>query len=202
MKDFDALKNIWHGQAELPVIDYDDLLRRVRSSRSVFSNTLLLQSGVLFVAIAAMIALLLRAPFQYGTSQAGVSIFILCCLVYLVIQVKDYLNMRSSESLLSAPDEYIAYLKSYKRARYVLNTRIYRIYMLFMGTGLALFFIEFFFSVSLVKTVLAVTFTIAWFLVSYLVFMKRYIRKEENRLNEMIRNLERLRQQFREAAAD
>jgi hypothetical protein len=202
MKDFDALKNIWHGQDESPEIDYNELLRKVRSVRSIFSNRLLFQLIILSAAIIAMVVMLFSVPFKMATSHTAVIIFIVCCVIYLIIQLRDYRKIRNSENLLRAPDEYIAYLKSYKQARYILNTRIYRIYMMCMGLGFALCFIELFYFVSLITTVLAVCFTIAWFAISYFIFMKRYIRREEARLNEMIRNLERLRQQFQEEVAN
>ncbi len=196
MKDFDELKNIWHGQVESSTVSYDDVLKKVRASRLGFSNKLLIQLLVLGISIFGMTAALFLLPFQFGTSQAGIAIFILCCVLYLLIQWRDYRMISKSESLMTMPEEYIAYLKSYKQSRYILHTRVYRIYMLFIGIGLALYFIELFYTVSILQTVLAVVFTIAWFLVCYFVFLRLYIRKEEARLNEMIANLERLERQF------
>ncbi|MXV15267.1 hypothetical protein [Hufsiella ginkgonis] len=196
MKDFEELKNIWHGQAELPRVSYEEVLSKVKKTRLVFSNKLLLQVVSLSLAIALMVLILFKVDFRLDTSYLAIVIFILCCLFYLYVQVRDYRKISRSETLLEMPEEYISYLKSYKQARYILNTRIYRIYMLFMGIGFALYFIEVFFFVSMVQTLIAVAFTVAWFFVCYYVFMRMYIRKEEARLNEMIGNLERLKKQF------
>lgn len=198
MKDFEALKDIWHGQAELPKLSYEDILKNVRNTRGRFANKLLFQVISLICSISILLYVFFKNDFKLGTSQLGILIFIICLFVYLFIQIRDYRNISNSENLLDKPDEYIAYLKSYKHRRYILNTRIYRIYMVFIAVGLALGFIELFFTMSVWQTALAIVFSIGWFALCYYVFMRLYIRKEEARINEMIQNLERLQGQFQE----
>ncbi len=198
MKDFEALKNIWHGQAELAKLSYEDILKNIRSTRGRFANKLLFQVIALIISIAILLYVFFKSELKLGTSQLGIFIFIICMLYYLYVQIRDYRNINNSESLLEKPEEYIAYLKSYKHRRYILNTRIYRIYMVFIAIGLALGFIEIFFTMSVWQTILAIAFTIGWFILCYYVFMRLYIRKEESRINEMIGNLERLQVQFSE----
>ena len=196
MKDFEELKSIWHGQSVIPKMSYDDILIQVKKSKRYFANKLLFQVIALITAIGIMIYILLKAPFILGTSQLALLIFITCCIYYLFIQVRDYRDISLSERLLDEPEEYINYLKTYKNKRYILNTSTYRVYTIFIGIGMGLYFIEVFLFTSIWITVLTVTFTIAWFLLCYYVFMKIYIRKEETRLNEMIDNLERVQKQF------
>ncbi|MDF3077685.1 MAG: hypothetical protein K0S09_1574 [Sphingobacteriaceae bacterium] len=198
MKDFEALKNIWHGQTELPKLSYEDILKNIRGTKSKFANKLLFQVIALIFSIAVMLYVLFKNDFKLGTSQLGITIFVICLLYYLFVQIRDYRNISNSENMLDKPDEYISYLKSYKHRRYILNTRVYRIYMVFIALGLALGFIEVFFTMSVWQTALAIIFTIGWFLLCYYVFMRLYIRKEEARINEMIQNLERLQAQFKE----
>ncbi len=197
MKDFEALKDIWHGQVELPKAGYEDILKNIRKTRGRFANKLLFQLIAIAVSIAVLLFILSNSEFKLGTSQLGILIFIVCLAYYLYVQIRDYRNINHSSNLLEKPDEYITYLKSYKHHRYILNTRIYRIYMVFIAIGLALGFIEVFFTLSVWQTILAVVFTILWFLLCNYVFMRLYIRKEEARLNEMIQNLERLQHQFK-----
>ena len=198
MKDFDALKDIWHGQATLSKVNSDDILKRIRNTRQTFANKLLLQAAAALIAVALLTITLFISNFRLGTTYLALMIFIVCCLFFVFIQVRHYRNLNNSETLLHTPAQYITWLKNYRQKRYILNTRTYRLYLLFISIGLALYLIEIFFYVSMLQTVLAIVFTVAWFILCYYVFMRRYIRKEETRLNTMITNLERLQGQFNE----
>jgi hypothetical protein len=46
--------------------------------------------------------------------------------------------------------------------------------------------------------VLVVSATIAWFIVCYIYLNKMYLNKEEKRFNDMITDLERLNEQFKD----
>ncbi|MXV52414.1 hypothetical protein GS399_15675 [Pedobacter sp. HMF7647] len=196
MKDFDALRDIWHGQTALPKLGPEEILKNIRSTKQKFSNKLLFQVFSISIAIVTFIYLFLKADFRYGTSQIAMLIAILCLFYYLFVQLRDYRKINNSEQLAQQPGEYIEYLKNYKHQRYILNTRIYTVYMFFIALVIGLIYIEAFVYMPLWEVVLIVAGTIAWFAMCYFVFMKTYIRKEESRINFMIENLERLQKQF------
>lgn len=199
MKDFDALKDIWSNQVELSKTNPDEILKKVRQSKRRLSGKLLFELITMLVAVLALIYTWVAIDFRMWTSHAALAIFIVCCAYVVFAQLKDYRRLMDNSLLLDKPREYIDYLKSYKRHRYILNTKKYRMYSLFFIAGFAFFFIEIFFVAQLWVTVLGIGFTTAWFLFCYFILMKSYIRREENRLNEMIENLERLQEQFRDS---
>ena len=196
MKDFEALKNIWHNQVALPKVSHEDVLKRIRKNKNGFANKLLVELIGMSSAIGLLIFVWVTSPFKMWTTHLGMLILIICCLYYLYVQIRDYNLIKDESLLLSKPEEYIEYLKKYKHARYLLNTRKYRIYTFFLSIGLALYFIEIAFLASVWITVLAISFTVAWILFCYLILMKDYIRKEESKLGDMIENLGRLQKQF------
>ena len=196
MKDFDALKDIWSNQVGLPKISPEDILKRTRRTKKQFANRLLFEVLTMVAAIILLSATLYTMDFKMWTSHMAILIFIGCCFYVMFAQLRAYRKIQDTSLLMSKPREYIEYLKSYKKERYVLNTRKYRIYSLFFIVGLMFFFIEIFFIAPTLLTILGVTFTAVWLFICYKVFMKTYIRKEEGRLNEMIENLHRLQQQF------
>ncbi|HEY1025889.1 MAG TPA: hypothetical protein VGE26_12035 [Sphingobacteriaceae bacterium] len=198
MKDFDALKDIWSNQVELARINADDILKLVRQSKRRLSAKLLFEVIAMAVAVLLLVYTWFTIDFRMWTSHAALIIFIVCCVYVVFAQLRDYRRLMDNSLLLDKPNEYIDYLKSYKKHRYVLNTKKYRSYTLFFIAGFAFFFIEIFFVASLWVTILGISFTVAWFLFCYFILMKSYIRKEEQRLNEMIENLERLQKQFSE----
>ena len=197
MKDFEALKDIWHNQLALPKVSHEDVLRKVRKTKTGFANKLLIELIGMCLAIAMLTYVWMSSPFKMWTTHLAMAIMISCCLYYLYVQIRDYNRIKDDSLLLNKPEEYIDYLKSYRSHRYVLNTSKYKVYTWFLSFGFLFYFIEIAFLASLWVTIAGIVFTAAWILFCYFVLMKRYIRKEEAKLEDMIQNLERLQQQFK-----
>ncbi len=199
MKDFEALKNIWHSQVALPKVSHSDVLKRVRKTKNGLANKLLFELIGMGAAIALLTFVWLTSPFKMWTTHLGMFIFIFCTLYYLYTQVRDYIAIKDESLLLSKPEEYIEYLKRYKHHRNVLNTRNYLVYTVLLSIGFAFYFVEIAFLASIAITIIAILFTVGWILFCYFFLMKRYMRKEESKLAEMIENLERLQKQFEDS---
>lgn len=196
MKDFEALKDIWSNQVEHSEIRPEDVLKKVKQSKNLLANKLLLEVIAVVTAIVILSYAWIILSFTMWTSHVAIGIFILCCIYVMFKQFSDYRKITDNALLLNRPKEYITYLKSYKQDRYILNTQKYRTYSILFSTGFLLFFVEILFIAELWVTVLAILFTLFWFYYCYFVLMKNYIRKEENRLDDMITNLERVEKQF------
>ncbi len=130
-----------------------------------------------------------------ATTHLCLLILIVCCLYYVFIQISDYRSITNSESLLQQPEDYIQYLKRYRKRRYILNTRKYSVYSIFIGIAFGLYFIELYFIAPLWQIIGGVAFTAAWFVICWRL-MRTYIRREQEKLYEMIEKLERLQHQF------
>ncbi len=195
MKDFEALKNIWHNQLELPKVSHEDVLKKIGAARTSLASRLLLELGGMIVATALLIYVWFESPFSMWTTHLAMLIFMGCCIYYIVAIIGNYRRI-TYENLLDKPEEYILYLKKYKNDRFIFNTRKYRIYSIFFTIGFILYFIELSFYTDLWVTITGVIFTFVWIAVCYFVLMRMYIRKEETKLEDMIHNLERLERQF------
>lgn len=195
MKEFEALKNIWDRQPEHPKVDPEDILKRVRRSKRGFANKLLFETIGILIIIILLGVIWLESPFIMWTTHLAMLIFISCCFYYLFVQYRDYRSISNNDLLLKQPEEYIEYLKSYRKERYILNTRKYTVYSIFIGIAFLLYFIEIYFIAALWQTVLGILLTVAWFAMCWFL-MRVYIRREEEKLGNMIENLERLKKQF------
>jgi hypothetical protein len=197
MKDFDALKNIWHSQLVPLKLNYEDVLKGIKKSTNSFANKLLFEIMAMVAAIALFLYIWVVTPSMMWTTHLSLLIFILCCAYYLVTQLIDLKSLSNHEYLLKEPGEYIAYLKAYKRKRYLFNTRKYAIYSIFIGVAFGLYFVEIYFTSPLWQTTAGAIAVAAWFVICWY-FMKAYISKEQGKLNEMIYSLEKLESQLRE----
>ena len=195
MKDFDALKDIWHSQLAAPRLSYEDILKGIRKSKSSFANKLLVETIGMLLAIILFALIWVNSSSMMWTTHLSLLIFLVCCLYYLFVQIRDYRSISNSEHLLKEPEEYINYLKDYRRKRYALNTRKYTVYSIFIGIAFALYFVEIYFSSPLWHTVAGIIAIALWFIICWHL-MKTYIRREQEKLNGMIEELERLEKQF------
>ena len=195
MKDFDALKDIWNGQLASPKLSYEDVLKGIRKSKSSFANKLLFESIGTLAAIILFSLTWLNSSSLMWTTHLSFLIFLSCCFYYLFAQLRDYRSISGSEYLMKQPEEYITYLKQYSRRRYQLNTTNYTIYSVFIGIAIALYFIEIYFSSPFWQTITGVAATIIWFIICWFI-MRIYVRREQEKLNEMVKKLERLESQF------
>ncbi|MEJ7692537.1 hypothetical protein [Daejeonella sp.] len=195
MKDFEALKSIWHNQIALPKVSHEDVLKKVNKTKTGLASRLLIEMLVMGLATAMLIYFWSESPFIMWTTHLAMAVFMGCCIYYIIALIGNYRRI-TYDNFLDKPEEYILYLKKYKHDRFIFNTRKYRIYSIFFTAGFILYFIEIAFLSPLWVTIAAVIFTFLWIALWYFVLMRIYIRKEEAKLEEMIQNLERLEKQF------
>jgi|LakMenEpi03Aug12_release.lakeMendotaPanAssembly.Ray.scaffolds.fasta_scaffold08712_6 hypothetical protein len=198
MKDFEALKSIWHDQIALPKVSHNDVLKNLRKTRNGLASKLLLEMMGMAIAIAVLIYVWIKIPFFMWTTHLAMIIFISCCIYYVLAIVSNYLKI-NDDKLLDKPECYINYLKKYKEERYIFNTRKYALYSIFFTAGFILYFIEISYLTSLFITLMVILFTFLWIGLCYFVLMRIYIKREEGKLEEMIQNLERLHKQFEDS---
>lgn len=197
MKDFEALKSIWHNQVALPKVSHEDVLKKVSKTRTGLASRLLIEMIGMALASAMLIYVWVESPFRMWTTHLAMVIFLGCCLYYITALIGNYRRI-TFRSLLDSPGEYILYLKKYKHDRFIFNTRKYTIYSIFFTLGFVLYFIEIAFLAELWVTISGIIFTFLWIILCYFVLMRVYIKKEESKLEDMIENLERLEKQFTE----
>ncbi|MEC3878270.1 hypothetical protein [Parapedobacter sp. 10938] len=200
MKGFEEIQQLWHGQAPDSNVSFETVLKRVKSSRSALARKLFWQSISMGIAVAILIWICLTVDFSTWTTYLAIAIMVGCIGYYFASQLSDYRAIHNSQDLLSKPQDYIHYLKTFQQKRYRFNTRNYTIYEACIGVAFALYGIEMYFALSLWTFIGLVVFVIFWFVVCHVVFMKQYIRNEHARLAEMIDNLERIKGQFNESA--
>ncbi|WP_395626913.1 hypothetical protein [Daejeonella sp.] len=195
MKDFEALKVIWHNQITLPKVEHEAVFKKIQKTKNGLSRRLLIEIIGMTLAATAILSVWWFIPFNMWTTHLAMIIFLACCIYYIIAIIGNYRQI-NYDKLIDKPEDYITYLKKYKQERYVLNTRKYRIYTIFLSTGFLLYFVEISFMTPTWVIILALIFTFSWIAFSYFISMRIYIKREESKLEEMIQNLERIQKQF------
>ena len=198
MKDFDSLVGIWNEQKTAPIVNYKEVISKYKDNRSSFSIKFLTETFVMFAVFILIAFVFFKTDFQFWTSYLGLIIIEACCVYFIITQIINIRNIANSNTLFDKPQDHIQFIQKFKKSRYIQHTRNYKFYTIALGTGFSLYFIEFFYRLNVMIMLISVTATIAWALVCYLYFMKIYIKKEEKRFAEMLADLERLNEQFKD----
>lgn len=198
MKDFDSLVGIWNEQKSTPAIDYKEIIVQYKKSRDKLKSKLLLEIIAMVFALAMTCYISFTVEFDFWTTYVGLVVVMACCLYFIITQLNNINKITNSNTLFDKPQDHIKFIQKFRASRHIQHTRNYKIYTLCLTFGLLLYFIEFFYKLSplLMAGVLAIT--IVWFLVYYFYFLKQYIKKEDQKFEEMINDLQRLDAQFKD----
>ena len=198
MKDFDSLVGIWNEQKTAPILDYKEVISKYKINRSSLSIKFLIETFIMFAAFIFIAFIVFKTDFQFWTSYLGLIIIEACCVWFIVIQIINMRNIASSNTLFDKPQDHIQFIQKFRKSRYLQNTRNYKFFTIALVAGFSLYFIEFSYQLNLITMLIFNTIIIAWVLVCYFYFKKIYIRKEEKRFKEMLADLERLNEQFKD----
>jgi len=196
MKGFEEIQQLWQGQKPEPNVSFDAILKRLKQDRTTFARKLLWQSITVGIAIIAALWIGIVIHFSTWTTYLALAIMVGCIVYYFSNQLNDYKGISRSSHLLSKPQDYINYLRAFQQRRNRFNTRNYVIYEICIAVAFGLYGIEMYFVLPLLTFIGIFIFVIFWFLICHFVFMKQYIKSENMRIEEMIDNLGRIKDQF------
>lgn len=198
MKDFDSLVGIWNEQKTAPKLDYKEIITQYKTSRRKLTLKLVREVLVMVVVLLAITYVGFASDFDLWTSYTGLVLIMLCCIYFVVMQLINIKNIANSNTLFDQPKDHVQFLKRFRKARHIQHTRNYKVYTFFLSVGLVLYFIEPFYKLNFVLTVAVFSATVIWFILSYFYFIKQYMKKEDQKFQEMVDNLERLNEQFKD----
>ena len=196
MKGFEEIQQLWQGQTPEPNVSVDTILKRVKRDRTAFARKLLWQSIAVGISILVILWIGITINFSTWTTYLALAIMAGCIVYYFGNQLRDYKGINRSSHLLAKPQDYIHYLRTFQQKRNRFNTRNYVVYEICIAGAFALYGVEMYFILPLLTFAGIVTFMVFWFLICHFVFMKQYIKSENTRIEEMIDNLERIKDQF------
>lgn len=196
MKDFEALKTLWHEQNVAPTRSAGEIVSAIKSKQKEMRSKLTLQVITIAFVLIAALAIWYFLPFQTWTSHFALLIIACCLSYYFVVQINANRSFYKHESLLARPLEYIHFLKRYRSDRNRLNTRNYYIYEACICVAFALYFIELYFLLPLWLFLFLAMATCAWVIYCHKVLIKDYVARENEQLQGLIDHLEKLDRQF------
>jgi FtsH-binding integral membrane protein len=198
MEDFENLKKLWQQESPTPPkIDVSALKKSTQSNqrhleRSQLKAIITLTLTALFIFWLGFFSSL---QFRSRLTYAAMIMIIVVCLAQVAVCISIYRRLRRFN--VAAPaTEHLQQWENYYRFRQKqikINTPLYS---LALGIGLAGYYLEILRYFSLFYQILIWAVTLAWILFAHFVLGRRTIRKEYQRLEEIIDNLRKLQQQL------
>lgn len=196
MKGFEDIQQLWQRGQNEPVVDYHALLRGMKSSENKLVNKLMWQVVGQTTVAVLLLYVIFGIQFSTWTTYLGVLIMFFGVLYTMFVSYRNYRSLHKNGKLFAKPQAYITYLQEYQQRQNRFNTRDYGIYEWCIGAALALFSLEMYFLFSLWVFAGCLILLFGWILFCHFVLMKNYLRIENQRIQQMIDDLERIKNQF------
>lgn len=196
MKEFDELQQLWSKLDQEPKLDFEKIMKRVRQENGDLVNKFLWHAIAFVVAIALLGLVWYHVPFFTWTSHLAIFLLMGCLAFALFQQWNAYRKLRQSTAYLFQPKECIEFLKRFQKNQTSLHTKAYKIYEACMVLGFALFSFELYFALPLAMFLILVAFIIVWFVFAHFIWMQNYSRHENERIQRLVDDLERIQDQF------
>lgn len=195
MKSFEAIKELWKVQNEV-TMNYESIIKSISLNQKNYAKKLIVQTACVLLVLTAILGVWLFQPFFTWTTHLSMLILCFCLSYFLIIQFRDYKKVRQFDQHLLKPQDFIKYLKQYKKDSYLLNRKNYKIYAFGISFAFLLILFEMYFILTFWTFLLFIIAAIGWFLLGYLFLIKEYIKSETNRIEMMISQLEKIKHQL------
>ena len=195
MKDFDQLMSVWQEQPKQDQLSVDDVLKQVKKGMSGISQKLLWNITSMVVTLWAILVMMLFFVFQSWITYLGMGILVITILLYALMMVRDY-RIISKQDITINPADYLQSLKEYQYNRVKIYGWMYYVYVVLISVGLLLYFYEVLDSMSTAFKVIVYTAYSALILTCTFYIRERFVKSEQEKLNQMIDRLAKLQGQF------
>lgn len=195
MKDFDHIMSVWQEQPKKDQLSVDDVLKQVNKGLSGISNKLLWGIVTMISSFVGLLAVMLFFVFTSWLTYIGIVILLITLLLYSLVMLRDY-RLLSKQDITTNPAEYLQSLKEYQKSRAELYGWLFYLYVILLSAGLVLYLYEVLQNSSTTFKVIVYGGSALWFTYCTFYLKNRFVKNEQNKINELIDRLVRLQSQF------
>lgn len=196
MREFNDLQQLWKNNESSSSLKFEELMQSIRQRKKDFTNKLFVQVLTFVFTLTLLIFIWIYFSLFTWTSHLGFVILI-ACLVFATFQHWiSYKKMEKSTYLLEEPNKSILYLENFIENRNRLNTKIFSLYEILITFSFGLFLFELYFALPFYQFILLIVFFVVWFLFSHFIWMKNFKEAENQRIQAILDDLNRIQGQF------
>lgn len=197
MKEFEELQQLWQKAAPASGLDFDKIMQQIEADKKDIALKLWRHIIAFIAGLLVLGYVWFTVPFVTWTSHVAILIVAGCMIYALLAQWRAYQDFKTiSTGSTDKPEAYIAFLKKFKADRYQQHTRNFVLYETCIAAAFAFYSFELYFALPLGMFIALIVFIVFWFLISHFVFLRAYIENENEKIQNLINELDRIKDQF------
>jgi competence protein ComGC len=190
------LRKIWLRQKTAALPAEKELLKRAGSVKRKARNMIVFTFVLLIATLAAISVIVYVAKPQMLSTKAGIAMVGIAILTYLAASGSLLQYLLRTDRQDASVKQYLDQLIAIRAKQRVMQNTILSAYFALLCTGIFLYMIEYVVKMSVTAGVVAYSLTALWFGLNWVYIRPRVIRKQSSRLNEIIRQLEKINEQY------
>lgn len=192
--NFDNLKDLWQQQS-FPKPDIEALHRAAGKFKKTATTKMLLCVIALIFTSAFIIGVWMHYQPQLITTKIGIVLILLAMLMFIIASTQSIGLFRTVNTAKSNTD-YLNSWAAVKKQQKQMHTVILSFYFILLSAGLALYMYEYAIRMSMSGAVLAYGITGAWILFNWFYVRPRHIRKQTEKMDEIIEGYRKVKEQL------
>lgn len=190
-------KDLWKKQTLSPP-SIDELFLKLNQFKKSSLRKLII-SNVLLIATSAFILFIwyYYQP-QLITTKIGIVLTILAMVIYLFIYNQLFPSLKTIDNKQNN-NEYLQNLISIKTKQQFLQSTMLNLYFIMLSSGICLYMYEYTSRMTTFWAIFAYAITLAWIGFNWFYIRPKTIKKQQNKLDELINKFESVQQQLQDA---
>jgi hypothetical protein len=189
-------KNIWKQQTSNRP-NMEELLGKLKKFRNQNLRRLIFANIGLITTSLLILFIWYRYQPQMITTKIGIVLVVLGMAIFLFAYNKMFMVFYKIDQTQSN-NEYLQSLYTVKSKQKLMQTTILNLYFIMLFLGICLYMYEYTSRMTLSSGILAYAVTLAWIAFNWLYLRPRTIKKQQEKLDELINKFEEINHQLKE----
>ena len=189
-------KNIWQQQSsDRP--NREELLGRLKKFRNENLRRLVLTNIALIATSLGIGFIWFRYQPQMISTKIGIILVILAMVIFLLAYNRMFMLFYTTDTAQSN-SEFLQNLYMVKNKQKLMQTTMLNIYFIMLILGIFLYMYEYASMMKISSAVLAYGAVLVWMVINWFYIRPKTVKKQQEKLNGLIRKFEELNNQFKE----
>lgn len=197
MNNFNDIKSLWLNQTESAPSGLAEITRLAKKERSRMISKNIAGLGILFVTLIVIGAIILFADFAFPTTKIGAVIAVISVIGAMSMNFILLQVLLKTDNAGVDNQSYLNHLLSYRKKQQFFQQKGMAIYFCLLWIGLTLYMYEFY-ARNKQFGLIAYGLTMAWIAFNWFYLRPGVIKRQEDRLNTFISQVESVSRQFGE----
>lgn len=195
MREFDNLKTIWDKQKDTLVPEASQIIYKAKKEKKSIGKKIIVQVITLVLSMIVIMYVVYTINFRMATTFAGIVLLLMTIFLFSGIRMYQVFQL-SKIDLTQSPKIVLHQLNRYYTFDKFVKTKCMISYFVFLNIGMGLYFIEVMKPMSLLLKSVSLILYIAWMLFAYFVIGRKQLKKDNDKIESVIKNIKNLEQNY------